>query len=153
MRELRIAMIGAGFMGKAHSLAYAMAPVAFKLPVQLRRQVVVDVSHELAAAAAQDFGFEESDTRWQTVVERDDIDIIDIVTPNDSHELIAVAAADRGKHVICEKPMALDAAAAERMADHAERAGVVNMVGFNYRHTPAIAYARQLIAQGQLGTV
>lgn len=152
MRELRIALIGAGFMGKAHSLAYAMAPVAFKLPVQLRRQVVVDVTDDLAVAAARNFGFEESQTDWQTVVERDDIDIIDIVTPNDSHEAIAIAAADHGKHVLCEKPLALDAASAERMWLHAERAGVVNMVGFNYRHTPAIEYARQLIAGGQLGT-
>jgi len=152
MRELRIALIGAGFMGKAHSLAYAMAPVAFKLPVQLHRQVVVEVTEELAAAAARNFGFAEAHTDWRTIVERDDIDIVDIVTPNDSHEPIAVAAADHGKHVLCEKPLALDAAAAERMWHHAERAGVVNMVGFNYRHTPAIAYARQLIAQGQLGT-
>ncbi len=149
MRELRIALIGAGFMGRAHSLAYAMAPVAFKLPVQLRRQVVVEVTDELAAAAARNFGFEEAHTDWRTIVERDDIDIVDIVTPNDSHEPIAVAAADHGKHVLCEKPLALDAAGAERMWHHAERAGVVNMVGFNYRHTPAIAYARQLIAQGQ----
>jgi levoglucosan dehydrogenase len=152
MRELRIALIGAGFMGKAHSLAYAMAPVAFKLPVQLRRQIVVDVTDELAAAAATNFGFAEAYTDWQSVIERDDIDIVDIVTPNDSHEAIAIAAADHGKHVLCEKPIALDAAAAERMWRHAERAGVVNMVGFNYRHTPAIAYARQLIAEGRLGT-
>jgi predicted dehydrogenase len=152
MRELRIALIGAGFMGKAHSLAYAMAPVAFKLPVQLRRQVVVEVTDELAAAAARNFGFEESHTDWKAIVEREDIDIVDIVTPNDSHAEIAVAAADHGKHVLCEKPLALDASSAERMRQHAERAGVVNMVGFNYRHTPAIAYAQQLIAQGKLGT-
>jgi predicted dehydrogenase len=151
MRELRIALIGAGFMGQAHSLAYALAPVAFKLPVRLRRQVVVEVTDELAVAAARNFGFEEAHTDWKTIVERDDIDIVDIVTPNDSHEPIAIAAADNGKHVLCEKPLALDAAAAERMRLHVERAGVVNMVGFNYRHTPAIAYARQLIAQGRLG--
>jgi predicted dehydrogenase len=152
MRELRIALIGAGFMGKAHSLAYAMAPVAFELPARLRPQVVVDVSDELASAAARNFGFEEAATSWQEVVQRDDIDIVDIVTPNDSHEAIAVAAADRGKHVLCEKPLALDAQAAERMSRHAERAGVVNMAGFNYRHTPAIQYAHQLLEQGLLGT-
>ena len=91
MRELRIALIGAGFMGKAHSLAYAIGPVAFKLPVRLRRQVVVEVTDELAAAAARNFGFAEAHTDWRTIVERDDIDIVDIVTPNDSHEPIAIA--------------------------------------------------------------
>src|SRR5207302_3939815 len=112
----------------------------------------VELTNELAAAAAHNFGFEEAHTDWQAIVEREDIDIVDIVTPNDLHGEIAVAAAEHGKHVLCEKPLALDAVSAERMTQQAERAGVVNMVGFNYRHTPAIAYARQLIAEGQLGT-
>jgi predicted dehydrogenase len=152
MRELAVAMIGAGFMGKAHSLAYAMAPVAYRLPAGLRRRLVVDVVEDVARAAAGDFGFEEAATSWRSAVERDDIDVVDIVTPNDSHAEIAVAAAERGKHILCEKPMAIDAPSAERMWRSAERAGVVNMVGFNYRHVPAIAYVRQLIDTGQLGT-
>jgi predicted dehydrogenase len=144
-------MIGGGFMARAHALAYAMAPIAYQLPAALRRQVVVDVTTELAAAAAATFGFEEWHTDWQSVVRRDDIDIVDIVTPNDSHEPIAIAAADAGKHVLCEKPLARDAEAAERMWRHAERAGVVHMAGFNYRHTPAIAYTQRLLELGTLG--
>src|SRR5438067_935449 len=104
MRELRVAMIGAGFMGRAHSLAYAMAPIAHTLPAGIRRQLVVDVSEDTAAVAARAFGFEESGTSWQSAVERDDVDFVDIVTPNDSHADISVAAAERGKHVLCEKP-------------------------------------------------
>jgi predicted dehydrogenase len=151
VRELRVAMIGGGFMGRAHALAYAMLPIAYPLPVTVRRQVVVDVTDQLAASAAASFGFAEWDTDWQTVVRRDDVDIVDIVTPNDAHEPIAIAAADAGKHLLCEKPLARDAEAAERMRQHAERAGVVHMAGFNYRHTPAIGYARQLLEQGTLG--
>ncbi|MBV9355749.1 MAG: Gfo/Idh/MocA family oxidoreductase [Chloroflexi bacterium] len=151
VRELRVAMIGGGFMGRAHALAYAMLPIAYQLPATIRRQVVVDVTDQLAAAAAASFGFAEWDTDWQAAVRRDDIDIVDIVTPNDAHEPIAIAAADAGKHVLCEKPLARDADAAERMWQHAERAGVVHMAGFNYRHTPAIAYTRQLLEQGTLG--
>ena len=152
MRDLRVAMIGAGFMGKAHSLAYAMAPVIYKLPVRVHRQVVVDVTDALAAAAAETLNFTEAATRWQEVVARADIDIVDIATPNDSHEEIAVAAARNGKHVICEKPLALDAGGAERMWRAAEQAGVVNMSAYNYRKTPAIAYARTLIESGEIGT-
>src|SRR5581483_10096023 len=151
MRELRVAMIGAGFMGRAHSLAYAMAPIVYRLPLTVRRQVVVDVTPELAASAAAALGFAEASTRWEEVVGRTDVDVVDIVTPNDAHEPIAIAAAEHGKHVLCEKPLALDAAGAERMARHAERAGVVNMVGYNYRHAPAVAFARQLLEGGRLG--
>jgi len=151
MRELRVALIGAGFMGRAHSLAYAMAPIVYRLPLTVRRQVVVDVTPELAASAAAALGFAEASTRWEEVVGRADVDVVDIVTPNDAHEPIAIAAAEHGKHVLCEKPLALDAAGAERMARHAERAGVVNMVGYNYRHAPAVAFARQLLEGGRLG--
>ena len=106
-KTLNVAMIGGGFMGKAHALAYAAMPMFFwPPPATPLRKVVVDMTAELAETARQRFGFDEASTDWKAAVTRDDIDIVDIVTPNDSHAEIAIAAAKTGKHIICEKPIA-----------------------------------------------
>ena len=152
MTELRVALVGgAGFMGFAHSHAYALATMDDDLGVGFRRRVLVDTDAERAIEAAARLGWEESATDWRAVVERPDIDIVDIVTPPNSHEEIAVAAMAAGKHVLCEKPIANDAAAARRMWDAARTAGVVTQVAHNYRHAPAIGYVRQLLDEGVLG--
>ena len=154
MKRLNIAMIGSGFMGKAHSLAYSAMPLYFNpapaLPV---RKVLADVTPEIAAAAAERLQFEESSGDWREVVSRDDIDVVDICTPNDSHAEIAIAAAKAGKHIICEKPLARDAAEAKRMLDAVEAAGVTHMVAYNYRHTPAVEQAKRLVDDGRLGEI
>lgn len=154
MENLRVAMIGGGFMGKAHAMAYASMPMFFwPAPAMPIRKVVVEVSEEGAAAARDRFGFEEASTDWRTVVNRPDVDVVDICTPNDTHPEIAVAAAAAGKHIISEKPLARTAAEAKTMLDAVTAAGIVHMVAFNYRRTPAIALARKYIDEGRIGTI
>lgn len=149
-----IAMIGGGFMGKAHAAAYAAMPMFFwpapGIPV---RKVLVDLNAEQAEQGRQRFGFEEASTDWRSVIERPDIDVVDIVTPNDSHAEIAIAAAKAGKHVICEKPLARTVDEAKAMLDAVQAAKVIHMVAFNYRRTPAVALARKYIAEGRIGKI
>ncbi|SCL28951.1 Predicted dehydrogenase [Micromonospora pallida] len=151
MTELKVALIGGGFMGRAHSLAYALAPIAAELGVTLHREVLVDATPELAATGAAQLGWNSSETDWRAVIARPDIDIVDICTPPDLHEPIALAAIEAGKHVFCEKPITNHSAEALRMAQQARAAGVVTQVGFNYRHTPAISFTKQLLDSGRLG--
>jgi predicted dehydrogenase len=154
MRTLNVAMIGSGFMGKAHALAYAAMPMYFwPAPALPRRKVVVDLTEEAAEEARRRFGFDESTTDWRAAVERDDVDIVDICTPNDSHAEIAIAAARAGKHIICEKPLARTAAEAKTMLDAVAGASLIHMVAFNYRRTPAVALARRFIEEGRIGDV
>ncbi|GIQ66211.1 hypothetical protein PACILC2_47790 [Paenibacillus cisolokensis] len=145
MKTLNVGMIGAGFMGKAHSLSFAAMPMFFwPAPAIPVRKMVADVTEEAAAEAAKRLGFELYTADWREVVEHPDIDVIDIVTPNNSHAEIAIAAAKAGKHIICEKPLARDAAEAKAMLDAVEAAGVKHMVAFNYRRTPAVALAKNI---------
>jgi predicted dehydrogenase len=153
---LAVAMVGHAFMGAAHSQAWRTAPRFFDLPLDPTMSVVCGRDAGRAAEAAGRLGWAESATDWRAVVARDDIDLIDICTPGDSHAEIAVAALEAGKHVLCEKPLANTVAEAELMAAAAERAhaaGVRAMVGFTYRRVPAIAFARQLVAEGRIGEV
>ena len=153
-KTLNIAMIGGGFMGKAHALAYAAMPMFFwPAPAIPHRKVVVDVTADLAETARQRYGFDEASHDWRSVIARQDIDAIDIVTPNDSHAEIAVAAAQAGKHIICEKPLARTGDEAKTMLDAVERAGVIHMVAFNYRRTPAVALAKKYIEEGRIGNI
>ncbi|HEY2556184.1 MAG TPA: Gfo/Idh/MocA family oxidoreductase [Diaminobutyricibacter sp.] len=149
-------MIGHGFMGAAHSVGWRQAPAVFELPLDVEMAVLVGRNAETVAQNAAHWGWTESATDWRSVIARDDIDIVDIVTPGDSHAEIAIAALDAGKHVLCEKPLANTVAEAEAMADAAVRAserGVKSMVGFTYRRVPAVTFLRDLIAQGVVGTV
>ncbi len=153
---LRVALIGYGFMGAAHSVGWRQAPRMFDLPDDVELAVLVGRNAEAVADAAERWGWAESATDWREVIARDDIDIVDIVTPGDSHAEIAIAALEAGKHVLCEKPLANTVAEAAAMADAASRAaarGIRSMVGFTYRRVPAVTLMRDLIAQGVVGTV
>lgn len=154
MQDLNIAMIGGGFMGKAHSLAYAAMPMFFwPAPARPVKKVLVDVTDELARSAADRYSWESSSSSWRDVVNDPSIDIIDIATPNNLHAEIAIAAAEAGKHIICEKPLAHTAEEAGRMYLAAKKAGVVTAVAFNYRRTPAVALAKKYIDEGAIGDI
>lgn len=154
--ELGIGMIGYAFMGAAHSHAWRTAPAFFDLPRHPRMLAICGRDEEAAGRVARRFGWESVETDWRELLRRDDIGLIDICTPGDTHAEIAVAALEAGKHVLCEKPLANTVAEAERMAAAAAEAathGVRAMVGFTYRRTPAVTLARQLVASGRLGTI
>ena len=154
MKKLNVGLIGAGFMGKAHSLAYVAMPMFFwPAPAIPVRKTIVDVSDAIAAEAAQRFGFEKSTSDWRSVVEDPEIDIIDIATPNHLHAEIAIAAAAAGKHIISEKPLARNGEEAKTMYDAVKNAGIVHMVAFNYRRTPAVALAKKYIDEGAIGDI
>jgi predicted dehydrogenase len=154
MKKLNVGLIGAGFMGKAHSLAYVAMPMFFwPAPAIPVRKTIVDVSDAIAAEAAQRFGFVKSTSDWRSVVEDPEIDIIDIATPNHLHAEIAIAAAAAGKHIISEKPLARNGEEAKTMYDAVKNAGIVHMVAFNYRRTPAVALAKKYIDEGAIGDI
>jgi predicted dehydrogenase len=153
---LRIAMVGHGFMGAAHSQAWRTAPRFFDLPLQPVMQVLVGRDEQATSDSAERWGWSETSTDWRAVIARDDIDVVDIVTPGDSHAEIATAALEAGKHVLCEKPLANTVGEAVAMTDAAARArqhGAFAMVGFTYRRVPAATLARDLVAAGRIGTV
>jgi predicted dehydrogenase len=154
--RLRVAMVGNGFMGAAHSQGWRVAPRFFDLPLQPSMDVLVGRNAASVTASAEKWGWRESSVDWREVVERDDIDIVDIVTPGDTHAEIAIAALEAGKHVLCEKPLAnssAEAASMTRVAEAAAARGIRSMVGFTYRRVPATAFARKLITGGRIGDV
>ncbi|GAA3838981.1 Gfo/Idh/MocA family oxidoreductase [Sphaerisporangium flaviroseum] len=151
---LGVGMVGYAFMGRVHSQAWRSVGAFFDLPVAPVMAVLSGRSKDRTSAAAADLGWAAVETDWKDLIKRDDVDIVDICTPGDSHAEIAIAALDAGKHVLCEKPLANTVAEAEAMVAAAERAaarGVRSMVAFNYRRVPAIALARQMVAEGRLG--
>lgn len=155
-RDLGVAMVGYAFMGAAHSQGWRSAPRFFDLPANPVMRVVAGRSEQGVTAAAKKLGWQEASTDWRALLERDDIDLIDICTPGDSHKEIALAALAAGKHVLCEKPLANSVEEAQKMADAAAEAakrGVIAMVGFTYRRVPAIQLARKLVADGKLGEI
>ena len=155
-RPLRVAMIGHAFMGAAHSQAWRTAPHFFELPLTPEMALLGGRDPERTAASAVQLGWAETETDWRRIVERDDIDLVDICTPGNTHAEIAIAALAAGKHVLCEKPLANTVAEAVAMTAAAERAhadGVRAMVGFTYRRVPAVSLARQLVAEGRIGEV
>ncbi|MEC5199243.1 putative dehydrogenase [Arthrobacter sp. PL16] len=152
---LRVALIGHGFMGAAHSQGWRVAPRFYDLPARPEMTLLVGRNAQGVKAAARKWGWEETATDWREAIARDDIDVVDIVTPGGSHAEIAIAALEAGKHVLCEKPLANTLEEAEAMAEAAERAGtnVFAMVGFTYRRVPATAFARDLVQSGAIGEV
>ncbi|MEX0152974.1 Gfo/Idh/MocA family protein [Microbacterium sp. LMI1-1-1.1] len=149
-------MVGAGFMGAAHSQGWRVAPRFFELPLAPQMSVLVGRDADRTSEAAECWGWTESATDWREVVARDDIDVVDVVTPGDTHAEIAIAALEAGKHVLCEKPLANTVDEARRMAAAAESArarGIRSMVGFTYRRVPATTFARDLVASGRIGEV
>ena len=152
MREVNVALIGHRFMGKAHSNAYRQVRHFFPGEVVPRMKVLCGKAcTEELEATAWEYGWEESDCEWERVIARKDIDVVDISTPGFLHAPMAIAAAQSGKHVICEKPLANTLEEAKGMLDAVEKAGVKHYLNFNYRRIPAVAYAKQLIDQGRIG--
>lgn len=154
--RLRIGMAGYAFMGVAHSHAWRTAPHFFDLPLAPELTALAGRREASARAAADKLGWESVHTDWRQLIERDDIDLIDICTPGDTHAEIAIAALQAGKHVLCEKPLANSVEEAERMtaaAKDAARKGIYSMCGYSYRRTPALALAKRFVDQGRLGTI
>jgi predicted dehydrogenase len=153
---LGVGLIGYAFMGAAHSQAWRTAPHFFDLPMRPQLTVLAGRDAVRVADAAERLGWSSVETDWRRVLDRDDVDLVDVCTPGDTHAEIAIAALEAGKHVLCEKPLANSVAEAEAMAEAAARAaarGVRSMVGFTYRRVPAIGLARELVAQGRLGEI
>ncbi len=154
--ELGVGLVGHAFMGAAHSQAWRSAPRFFDLPLTPRMRALCGRDAGRVAEAAVRLGWETTETDWTRLLGRDDIDLVDVCTPGDSHAEIAIAALEAGKHVLCEKPLANTVAEAQAMAAAAGRAaanGVLAMVGFTYRRVPAIALARRLVQDGRIGQV
>jgi predicted dehydrogenase len=152
-RTLNIGMIGYGFMGRAHSNAYTMAGHLFDLPRQPVLKAICARDEGKAKAFADKWGYESVETDWKKLLARQDIDAVDICTPNNLHKEIAIAAAQAGKAILCEKPLAMNVAEGEEMCAAVEKAGVPNIVWYNYRRIPAVSFAKQLIDEGKLGRI
>ncbi len=152
-KTLNVGMIGYGFMARTHSNAYRKVGNFFELEYQPVLKTVCGLVEAEAQAFAEKWGYESYTTDWRKVVADKDIDIIEICVPNNRHAEIAIAAAQAGKIVICEKPLALNSEEALRMTEAVEAAGVPNLVSFNYRRIPAVTLAKQLIDEGRLGKI
>jgi predicted dehydrogenase len=150
--KLNIAMIGGGFMGKAHSNGWMRTAEFFDVPYQPVLKVIAGNKTKLDAFK-EHWGYEEITYDWRTIMERDDIDVVDIGTPTFEHKEMVIAAAKAGKHVVCEKPFTLTYADAKEMLDAVNKAGVVHYLNHNYRRVPAVAYAKQLIDAGRIGQI
>lgn len=150
-KQLRIGLIGYGFMGRTHSNAYKRLNDFFPCEHRPVLKVICGKEAAVAQAFAANWGYERSVTEWREVVEAADVDLVDIAAPNAVHCEIALAAAQAGKMVLCEKPLAMNVAQAEQMVAAVEKAGVPNMIWYNYRRVPAISLARQLVDEGRVG--
>ena len=151
--ELRIGLIGTGFMGKAHVFGFATAERVFDLPYRVVLDTVADVTDAQAADAAARLGFARATADWRTIVADPAVDVVDITAPNALHKEMALAAIAAGKHVYCEKPLAPRADDAREMAAAAQAKGVKTQVGFNYLCNPMLRFAREMIARGDLGDI
>jgi len=152
-KKMNVGLIGYGFMGRTHSNAYCKVNHFFDLPYEPELKVVCGLEADVAKAFAENWGYQSSTTDWHKVIEDDDIDLVDICVPNNVHAEIAIAAAKAGKAILCEKPLALNVAQAQEMVAAVEKAGIANLVSFNYRRVPAVTLAKQLIDEGRLGRI
>ncbi len=152
-KTINVGLIGCGFMGRTHSNAYRKVWNFFKLPYQPVLKAICDSNAEKAKAFAETWGYESVETDYRKLLARKDIDIVDICVPNNMHKEIAIAAAQAGKAILCEKPLALNTAEGKEMVAAVEKAGVPNLVSFNYRRVPAVTLAKQLIDDGRLGKI
>lgn len=149
--ELRVALLGQGFMGKAHSNAWAQVAHFFDIPYRIRRRLIIGRNAAALEQMAQRWEWEETATDWRSAIDRPDIDVVDIALPNYLHAPVALAAAQAGKIILCEKPLAISLAEAEAMTQAAQN--LPTLVWFNYRRVPAVGFAQQLIGSGRLGTI
>lgn len=152
-KPVRIGVVGYGFMGRTHSNAYSQLDHFFDTTHVPVRQVICGRSEDKVKAFAEKWGYADTETNWRELVKRDDIDAIDICTPNDSHYDIAMAAIENGKMVLCEKPLALNGEQGLKMVEAIEASGLPNLVWFNYRFLPAVTLAKQIVDRGDLGRV
>ena len=154
IKKINVGLIGAGFMAKAHSIAYAGMPMFFwPAPAIPVKKMIVDINEAAARDAKEKLAFESYSTDWHDIIDNPDIQVVDICTPNNAHAEIAIAAANAGKHIICEKPLALTPEQAKEMYLAAEKNHVKTMVAFNYRKTPAIQLAKKYIDEGAIGDI
>jgi predicted dehydrogenase len=152
-KPLNVGMVGYGFMGRTHSNAFSQVGHFFDTPYQPVLKTICARDAGKGAAFAEQWGYESSVTDWRALVDDKSIDLIDIASPNDTHMEIAIAAAEAGKMVMCEKPLGRSAAESRKMVDAVEKAKVANMVWYNYRRVPAVTLAKQLIDEGKLGKI
>src|SRR5262245_4312918 len=152
-KTLNVGMIGYGFMGRAHSNAYRKVNNFFDLEHRVVLKAACARSADKVKAFAEKWGYESTETDWRRLIDRKDIDVIDICTPNNSHAEIALAAATAGKMILCEKPLAMNGPEGKKMVEAVEKAKVPNMVWYNYRRVPAVTFAKQLIDEGKLGRI
>ncbi len=153
-KKLNIGLIGGGFMGRTHSNGYNRIGNFFpELEYQPVLKAVCFRNETKVKAFAEQWGFESYETDWRKLIERDDIDAVDICTPNDTHAEIAIAAAKAGKMILCEKPLARNLEESAEMVDAIEKAGVRNTVWYNYRRIPAVTLAKNIVASGKLGKI
>lgn len=153
-KVLRIGLIGCGFMGRTHSNAYNRITNFFPdLGYQPKLQAVCSRNADKVRSFAEQWGYESTETDWKALIARDDIDAVDICSPNDTHAEIAIAAAAKGKMILCEKPLSRTLAEGQKMVDAIEKAGVANTVWYNYRRVPAVTLAKQIIDSGKLGKI
>ena len=153
-KQLRIGLIGTGFMGRTHSNGYNRVPNFFpELAYKPVLKAVCSRNLDNVKAFAEQWGYESVETDWKTLIARDDIDAVDICTPNDTHAEIAIAAAAAGKMILCEKPLSRNLAEGEAMVKAIEKAGVESTVWYNYRRLPAVTLAKQIIDSGKLGKI
>jgi predicted dehydrogenase len=152
-KDLRIGMIGYGFMGRTHTNAYKRVGDFFNLEYRPVLKAACARSEDKIKAFAANWGYESTETDWRKLIARDDIDAVDICVPNNLHKEIAIAAAQAGKHILCEKPLSIDTAEGEEMCQAVEKAGVANTGWYNYRRLPAVTLAKQIVDSGKLGKI
>lgn len=152
-KPLNLGMIGYGFMGRAHTQAYARVNQFFDLEYRPVLKAACARNAEKIQAFADNWGYESIETDWRELLKRDDIDAVDICVPNNLHKEIAIAAAEAGKTILCEKPLAMDSDEGEEMCQAVEKAGVANIVWYNYRRVPAVTLAKNIIDSGNLGRI
>lgn len=153
MKDIRFGLIGYKFMGKAHSKALTEIPMFMDPPAGITKKVICGRDPEWVAQSAKMLGWQEVETDWRRLVARDDIDAVDITAPSNFHKEIAIAAAENGKHIFCEKPLALNLADAREMLAAVKKANVRHQIGFNYRFAPALMLAKKMIEEGRLGKI
>jgi predicted dehydrogenase len=153
VKNLNIGVVGGGFMGRTHSNAFSQVNHFFDLPYRPVLKTICARNADRAKAFAAQWGYQSVETDWRKLVDSRDVDVIDIASPNDTHAEIAIAAAKAGKIVLCEKPLGRNPAESEAIVAAVEKAGVANMIWYNYRRVPAVTLAKQLIDEGRLGRI
>lgn len=153
MKEINVGMVGYKFMGKAHSNALSRLGMFFDCSAQVNKKTICGRDEAAVKKAAEKFGWDGYETSWEKLVTRGDIDVIDITAPSNTHKSIALAAAENGKHIFCEKPLALTLADAREMLESVTKNGVRHQIGFNYRFAPAVRLMKNMIDAGKIGTI